>query len=394
VIVGKTNLDEFAMGSSCERSAFGPTRNPWDLSRVPGGSSGGSAAALAGGMLPGGGALGSDTGGSIRQPAGWCNICGFKPTYGRVSRYGLVAYASSLDQVGPMARTIEDCALLAEVIAGHDPLDSTSVPESLEQSMRLMAELQTPIENFVVGIPRAANNAPGNHPAVNQALTNAASVLRKLGACVFDIDLAYIKESIAAYYIIAPAEASSNLARFDGVRYGHRATIGANEDLATLYARSRSEGLGQEVQRRIMLGTHVLSAGYADKYYQTALRARRLIKNAYNSVFAAGSQAAGSAAAPACDVILLPSSPGPAFKLNEKSDDPLALYLEDVYTVGVNLAGLPAITVPGGFAEVDGRRLPLGLQFIGPAFQESRLLRAARMFEQATEFWKQQPATN
>jgi aspartyl-tRNA(Asn)/glutamyl-tRNA(Gln) amidotransferase subunit A len=397
VILGKTNLDEFAMGSSCESSAFGPTRNPWDHTRVPGGSSGGSGAAVAAGMIAG--ALGSDTGGSIRQPAGWCNICGLKPTYGRVSRSGVVAYASSLDQVGPMARTVRDCAILAEIISGHDPRDSTSVPKSLAAPLCAVKDLDQPIKGLVVGVPRASGaagggavdesgNHRGNHPDVDAAIERAVKVLRDQGATVVDVDLQYLDQAIAAYYIIATAEASSNLARFDGVRYGHRAQTSPAEDLATMYARSRAEGLGSEVQRRILLGTYVLSAGYADRYYHTALKVRRLIKNAYDQLFRGEAADASGHTAPACDVLLMPSSPGPAFRLGEPVSNPVALYLEDVYTVGVNLAGLPAITVPGGFAQDLGRSLPIGVQFIGAPFQESRLLRAARMFEQATEHWK------
>lgn len=371
VIIGKTNLDEFAMGSSGEHSAFGATRNPWDESRVPGGSSAGSAAAVAAGIVPL--ALGSDTGGSIRQPAGLCNVVGLKPTYGRVSRYGLVAFASSLDQIGPLSTSVADAALALSVIAGEDPNDATSATAAVPD---YLSRLNEAVEDLVIGIPRQARS-DANHPGVAAALERAAEVYRSLGASVIDIDLPHTDYGVAAYYILAPAEASSNLARFDGVRYGRRAP--APKDLHDLYSRSRAEGFGGEVQRRIMLGTHVLSSGYYDAYYETALRVRRLIKNDYDAAFRAG-----------CHAVLMPSSPSPAFAIGEKVDDPLALYLEDVYTVGVNLAGLPAITVPGGFA--DGTpRLPVGVQLVGPALGEAELLRVARMFEGATNFGAQRP---
>jgi aspartyl-tRNA(Asn)/glutamyl-tRNA(Gln) amidotransferase subunit A len=370
VIMGKTNLDEFAMGSSGEHSAFGVTRNPWDVERVPGGSSSGSAAAVAGGMVPL--ALGSDTGGSIRQPAGLCNLVGMKPTYGRVSRYGLVAFASSLDQIGPLTRTVRDAALAVQVIGGFDAHDSTCSAAAMPD---LLGELEEAVEDLVIGVPRQARS-DANHPAVAAALEEAVRVYESLGASVREVDLVHAGYGVAAYYIVAPAEASSNLARFDSVRYGRRAE--GVEDLYELYARSRAEGLGPEVQRRIMLGTHVLSSGYYDAYYSTALRARRLIKEDFDAAFRAGVHA-----------VLMPSSPTPAFRIGEKVDDPLALYLEDVYTVGVNLAGLPGVTVPGGFAEVDGRRLPMGMQLVGPAMGEKELLRVARMFERATEYGRE-----
>ncbi|MFN7020450.1 MAG: Asp-tRNA(Asn)/Glu-tRNA(Gln) amidotransferase subunit GatA, partial [Phycisphaerales bacterium] len=355
IVLGKANLDEFAMGSSTEHSIFGPTRNPFDPTRVCGGSSGGSACAVAADMCVA--SLGSDTGGSIRQPAGWCNVFALKPTYGRVSRYGLVAYASSLDQIGPFARTVVDAALVACVISGHDPLDSTSAPAPPLDATGLIAELERPIDKLVLGVPSQARSA-ANHPAVSAALDDAVRVFTRLGAVVIDIDLPHAEHAIAAYYIIATAEASSNLARFDGVRYGRRAEIGPSEDLFALYARSRAEGFGPEVQRRIMLGTHVLSSGYYDAYYNTALKARRLIKQDYDHAF--------EHAQPPCHAVLMPTSPGPAFRLGERSSDPMAMYLEDVYTVGVNLAGLPALTIPAGFAVSDGVRLPVGLQLIGP----------------------------
>ncbi|MBX3404801.1 MAG: Asp-tRNA(Asn)/Glu-tRNA(Gln) amidotransferase subunit GatA [Phycisphaeraceae bacterium] len=365
VIIGKTNMDEFAMGSSCENSAFGPTRNPWDVSRVPGGSSGGSAAAVAAGIVPG--ALGSDTGGSIRQPAGFCGIVGLKPTYGRVSRYGLVAYASSLDQIGPLTRSVRDAALLMQVMAGADEHDATG---SLRAMPDLLAELEEPVNRLNIGVPRFARSGT-NHAAVGDSLERAAAALSADGAVVRDVDLPHAGHGIAAYYLVATAEASSNLARFDGVRYGRRAEVRAGEGLDDLYCRSRSEGFGPEVQRRIMLGTHALSSGYYDAYYNTALKARRLIRRDFETAFET------------CDALLLPASPGPAFRLGEKTSDPLALYLEDVYTVGVNLAGLPAVTLRAGAAMVDGRELPVGVQLVGPAWREDLLLRIARMLERS-----------
>jgi aspartyl-tRNA(Asn)/glutamyl-tRNA(Gln) amidotransferase subunit A len=366
VIIGKTNLDEFSMGSSCEHSAFGPTKNPWDVSRVPGGSSGGSAAAVASGMVPL--ALGSDTGGSIRQPAGLCGIVGIKPTYGRVSRWGLVAYASSLDQIGPLARTVEDCALCLSAISGFDPLDATSSREPVEDWALGLGRRP---ERIVVGVPgfaRAAANDPDAWAVFEGLLASLASA----GVEVRDIGLAHADHAIAAYYIIAPAEASSNLARYDGVRYGRRAALPAGASLDDLYTRTRAEGFGREVQRRIMLGTHVLSSGYYDAYYLTALKTRRLIKGDFDAAFAGG-----------CDAVLMPTTPGPAFALGEKLADPLAMYAEDLYTVGANLAGLPAISVPAGFVERGGARLPVGAQLVGPAWGEGALLRVASVLEEA-----------
>ncbi len=380
VIVGKTNLDEFAMGSSTERSIFGPTRNPWDVSRVPGGSSGGSAAAVADGSVAG--ALGSDTGGSIRQPAGLCNLVGYKPTYGRVSRYGLVAYASSLDQVGPLARSVADAALLAQTISGEDASDATSLPGP---GPDLLSELERPVDGLTVGVPVQARSA-ANHPAVSAALGAAIAALEAQGARIVEIDLAHADQAIAAYYVIAPAEASSNLARFDGVRYGRRAKLAEGEGLAELYERSRSEGFGPEVQRRILLGTHVLSSGYYDAYYATAQKVRRLIRGDFDGAFT------GGGSRPACHALLMPTAPGPAFRIGEKTADPLALYLEDVYTVGVNLAGLPAISVPGGFAADNGRALPVGVQLVGPMGEDALLLRVARMLERATGFGQRSAA--
>lgn len=383
IIVGKTNLDEFAMGSSCENSALGKTVNPWDPTRAPGGSSGGSAAAVAARMV--GLALGSDTGGSIRQPAGLTGIVGLKPTYGRVSRYGLVAFASSLDQIGPMTRSVGDAALALEVMAGSDALDSTSADETRQGSLRFTQELERPVEGLRLGVPREAWSEQ-NHPAVNAALKGAIEVYKRLGATIVEIDLPNLKHGIAAYYIIAPAEASSNLARFDGVRYGRRAKLTDGEELFDLYARSRAEGFGPEVQRRIMLGTYVLSSGYYDAYYLTALKARRVIKGDFDAAF--------GAAGGAVHAVLMPATPGPAFKIGEKANDPLALYLEDVYTVTANLAGLPGITIPAGFADgagTKGESLPVGVQLIGPAFDEARLLRIARMHEAATGWHEKAP---
>jgi aspartyl-tRNA(Asn)/glutamyl-tRNA(Gln) amidotransferase subunit A len=369
-------MDEFAMGSSGEHSAFGATRNPWDRARVPGGSSSGSAAAVAARLVPG--ALGSDTGGSIRQPAGYCGIVGLKPTYSRVSRYGLVAFASSLDQIGPLTRTVEDAAIVLSVIAGHDPLDSTSADLPV---IDYTTQLDEPIDGLRLGVPREAVEH-GNDPSVVGAFAQAIETFRTLGAEIIDVDLPHLEHAIDAYYIVAPAEASSNLARYDGIRYGRRAALGPGEDLNDLYARSRAEGFGAEVRRRIMLGTHVLSSGYYDAYYLTALKVRRLVAQDFERVFSGTGPDAHD-----CHAILMPTAPTPAFPIGAKSGDPLSMYLEDVYTVPANMAGLPAISVPMGFAESgSGTRLPLGLQIYGPHFEEHRLLRIARMFELATEF--------
>jgi aspartyl-tRNA(Asn)/glutamyl-tRNA(Gln) amidotransferase subunit A len=369
VPIAKTNLDEFGMGSSGENSAFGATRNPWDTSRVPGGSSSGSAAGVAAGLAPI--ALGSDTGGSIRQPASFCGLVGIKPTYGRVSRWGLVAYASSLDQIGPMARSVRDAALCLEVMSGADPLDATS---ALVQPPRLVDPLDTldaPVQGLRIGMPRQARSE-ANHASVAAALDTAASTLRAQNATIVDIDLPHTDAGIAAYYIIATAEASSNLARFDGVRFGRRAQLTSSDALDTLYAKSRAEGFGAEVKRRIMLGTHVLSSGYYDAYYASAQKVRRLILQDYENAWAS------------CDALLMPTAPSPAFAIGEKSSDPLAMYLEDVYTVGINLAGLPAVSVPAGFASSPaGRRLPVGVQLVGRAFDEATILRLARTIERS-----------
>ena len=380
VVIGKTNLDEFAMGSSCEHSAFGLTRNPWDRSRVPGGSSGGSAAAVASRMVPL--ALGSDTGGSIRQPAALCGVVGCKPTYGRVSRWGLVAFASSLDQIGPFATDVRSAALAMNAICGFDPLDSTSAdvdtPDFLE-------EIETPIEGLRIGVPSQARSEQ-NHPDVTKSFEAAIEQYKALGATIVDIELPHLDYGIAAYYIVAPAEASSNLARYDGVRYGHRAEINDDEDLVALFSKTRAEGFGAEVQRRIMLGTFALSSGYYDAYYNTALKTRRKIKQDFDNAF---SDADGG---PGVDVVMTPSSPEPAFKHGAKTDDLLAMYLADIYTVTANLAGIGGISIPGGFAEEDGVSLPVGVQLFCPAFGETTLLRAARMYESATEWNRMAPA--
>jgi len=372
VIIGKTNMDEFAMGSSTEHSAFGPTRNPWDSSRVPGGSSGGSAAAVAARLVPL--ALGSDTGGSIRQPASLCGIVGVKPTYGRVSRYGLVAFASSLDQIGPFATSVRDAAAALTALCGFDAHDATSTDLPVPD---FTADLDRPLEGLTLGVPKLAAQPQGEMALVFDA---AVATFSNMGATIREVALPLTDYGIAAYYIVAPAEASSNLARFDGIRYGHRAALARGDDLMDLYCKTRAEGFGPEVQRRIMLGTHVLSSGYYDAYYNTALKVRRLIKNEYDAAFRAG-----------CHALITPATPGGAFKLGEKTADPLAMYLEDVYTVGVNLAGLPAITIPAGFVRDERRNLPVGVQLIAPAFEEARMLRIARMFEAATDWHTRAP---
>ena len=361
VIIAKANLDEFAMGSSGENSAFGVTRNPIDPARVPGGSSAGSAAAVAAGIVPV--SLGSDTGGSIRQPAAFTGLVGLKPTWGRVSRWGLVAYASSLDQIGPLAHTVEDCARVYAAIAGRDPLDSTSADVPVGD---VMARLGEPVSGVRIGVPAEARSS-ANSPEVARAFDGAIERFRGMGATIVDIQLPTLAHAIAAYYLIATAEASSNLARFDGVRYGRRATLEKGEGLEDLYAKSRGEGLGAEVRRRILLGTYVLSAGYYDAYYVTALKARRVIKNDFDSAFVDA----------ACDVVMMPTAPTPAWEFGAMAD-PLAMYLQDIYTVPANLAGLPAMSVPMG---KTGTGLPMGLQLIAPAFAEERLVQVGRMFE-------------
>lgn len=385
VIVGKANLDEFAMGASGEHSIFGPSKNPWDETRTCGGSSSGSACAVAAGLVPV--ALGSDTGGSIRQPASHTGTVGFKPTYGRVSRWGLVAFASSLDQIGPFATSVRDAALIYSVIAGEDHHDLTSSSRAIDDGGDPLADLDTPIKTPRIGVPSFAR-AGGNHPAIDEALRTAIAAMRNAGAEIVEVDLPHAEHAIAAYYLIAPAEASSNLSRFDGVRYGHRAdpATAGTADLEDMFVRSRTEGFGPEVRRRIMLGNHILSSGYYDAYYLTALKARRKIAEDYTNLLERETAAHGGDARATdqpLDALLMPAAPGPAFKLGEKLDDPLALYLEDIYTAGVSLAGLPAITVPVRTAEVDGVTLPAGVQIVGAHWQEAKLLRLARMLESA-----------
>jgi aspartyl-tRNA(Asn)/glutamyl-tRNA(Gln) amidotransferase subunit A len=371
VIVGKTNMDEFAMGSSTENSGLKKTVNPWDSGRVPGGSSGGAAAAMAARLCVA--ALGSDTGGSIRQPASFCGVVGLKPTYGRVSRYGLVAYGSSLDQVGPVTATVGDAALLLHVIAGHDPADSTSVDEQTAPVDDYPAKLEEPVAGLRIGIASTFN--AGAEPAVQKAVGAAVEGYRAAGAEIVEVQMPHLDYAIAAYYVIATAEASSNLARYDGVHYGYRSPQ-AN-DYIEVYTKSREEAFGKEVKRRIMLGTYALSSGYYDAYYLRALKVRNLVRGDFVRAFAT------------CDCLMMPVAPTTAFKLGEKADDPLKMYLADIYTVAVNLAGIPGISVPCGFDEAG---LPIGLQILGPAFSEARLLRIARMHEARTDWHKKKPA--
>ncbi|QBB69284.1 Asp-tRNA(Asn)/Glu-tRNA(Gln) amidotransferase subunit GatA [Pseudolysobacter antarcticus] len=367
VLIGKTNMDEFAMGSSNESSFYGPVQNPWDTTRVPGGSSGGSAAAVAAGIVPF--ATGTDTGGSIRQPAAFCGITGLKPTYGRVSRLGMIAFASSLDCGGVLARSAEDCAHVLSAIAGHDAGDPTSARHAVDD---YPGALNRPLAGLRIGLPRAYFGA-GIAADVGRVVHAALAELEKLGAVLVEVDLVHADLAIPAYYVIAPAEASSNLARYDGVRYGYRCTNPSS--LEDLYMRTRAEGFGAEVKRRILVGTYVLSAGYYDAYYLRAQRVRRLIANDFNTAFAQ------------VDVLAGPTTPTVAFKLGEKSSDPLAMYAADVNTVAMNLAGLPAISVPAGFS--DG--LPVGLQLIAPAFAEARLLNIAHRLQQATDWHTRTP---
>jgi aspartyl-tRNA(Asn)/glutamyl-tRNA(Gln) amidotransferase subunit A len=360
---GRLNMDEFAMGSSTENSALGVTRNPCDLERVPGGSSGGSASAVAGDLAIA--ALGSDTGGSIRQPAALCGCVGIKPTYGRISRYGLVAFASSLDQIGPLTKTVADSALLLNHLCGHDPRDSTSLNV---ETPDFTAALGQDIKGLRIGLPKEYY-INGIHPGVSASVQAAIRRLESLGAIIEEISLPHTELGVATYYVLAPAEASANLARFDGVRYGHRSASAA--DLMEHYTRSRSEGFGPEVKRRILLGTYVLSSGYYDAYYIRAQKARTLIRDDFTEAFKK------------VDVILSPTSPMPAHKLGEMKDNPLAAYLEDVFTIPVNLAGLPGISVPCGTVEVEGKALPVGLQIVGKALDEATVLRVAHAFEQS-----------
>jgi aspartyl-tRNA(Asn)/glutamyl-tRNA(Gln) amidotransferase subunit A len=368
VIIGKTNLDEFAMGSSTENSALQKTRNPWNTDCVPGGSSGGSTVAVAAGMVPI--AVGSDTGGSIRQPASFCGVTGLKPTYGRVSRYGLVAYGSSLDQIGPLARNVEDAALLLGVLAGHDPRDSTSVATDVPNYAAALTDdaLQSAAGKLRIGVPREYFDE-GLDPETRAAVEAALETYRSLGARTVEVTLPHAPYAIAAYYLVATAECSSNLARYDGVHYGHRAA-GADEIL-DLYSQSRAEGFGPEVKRRIMLGAFALSAGYYDAYYNKALKVRRLIKQDFDQAFTQ------------CDVIAGPTAPAPAFRLGEKADDPLAMFLADIYTISANLAGIPALSIPCGFTSTN---LPIGLQLMAPPFAEAPLLQAARLYERETDW--------
>jgi len=368
VTLGKLNMDEFAMGSANESSHYGAVKNPWDLTRVPGGSSGGSAAAVAARLLPA--ATGTDTGGSIRQPAALTNLTGIKPTYGRVSRWGMIAYASSLDQGGPLARTAEDCALMLQAMAGFDAKDSTSVEQPVDD---YLAALSQPLNGLRIGLPKEYFGT-GLDARIGEKVMAVVEELKKLGATVKEISLPNMQHAIPAYYVIAPAEASSNLSRFDGVRFGYRCENPVN--LEDLYKRSRGEGFGAEVKRRIMVGTYALSAGYYDAYYLKAQKIRRLIKNdfvaAFNDV----------------DVILGPTTPNLAWKLGEKNNDPVAAYLEDIYTITANLAGIPGLSMPAGF--VDG--LPVGVQLLAPYFQEGRLLNVAHQYQQVTDWHTQAPA--
>ena len=367
VTLGKTNMDEFAMGSSSETSYYGPVRNPWDPERVPGGSSGGSAAAVAARLAPG--ALGTDTGGSIRQPAALSGICGLKPTYGVVSRYGMIAFASSLDQGGPLARSAEDLALLLNVTAGFDPRDSTSLAREREDYTR---DLGKPVKGLKIGLPEEFF-AKGAAPGVVKAVEAAVEELTKLGAETVRVSLPNMKLSVPVYYVLAPAEASSNLARYDGVRYGYRASDYA--DLTDMYRKTRAQGFGAEVKRRILIGTYVLSHGYYDAYYIQAQKVRRLIARDFADAFGK------------CDVIMGPTSPTTAFRLGEKMDDPVQMYLNDIYTIAVNLAGLPGLSIPCGF---DGG-LPVGLQIIGNYFAEARMLNVAHQYQQATDWHTKAP---
>jgi aspartyl-tRNA(Asn)/glutamyl-tRNA(Gln) amidotransferase subunit A len=388
VVVGKTNCDEFAMGSSNENSAFGPVHNPWKLDRIPGGTSGGSAAAVAAGLAPM--ALGSDTGGSIRQPASLCGVVGLKPTYGRVSRYGLIAHGSSLDQIGPLTRTVRDAALTLGVLAGEDAADATSAAEPVPD---YVAALSGDVRGMRIGVPRAL--LEGIDAEVSRAIDAALEVLRARGATVVDIELPHAMYATPVYYLVSTAEASSNLARYDGVRFGFRAGRGSGEQgpgardqgLQEMYSRTRAQGFGPEVKRRIMLGTYVLSAGYYDAYYLKAQQARTLILRDYDQAFAE------------VDIVAMPTSPTPAVRIGERVSDPVQMYLMDVFTVSANLSGLPAISVPCGFTRppsLDGRSsseggLPIGLQLTGRRFDEVTLLRAADAYERDTEWSKQQP---
>jgi aspartyl-tRNA(Asn)/glutamyl-tRNA(Gln) amidotransferase subunit A len=374
VLVGKTNMDEFAMGSSNETSWYGPVRNPWDTRYVPGGSSGGSAASVAARLVPA--ATGTDTGGSIRQPAALSGVCGLKPTYGICSRYGLIAFASSLDTPGPFARTAEDCALLLNAMAGHDARDSTSIDRPKEDYARKLRQAggARPLEGLRIGLPREYFG-DGVAPDVMSAMETVIADLRKLGATTVDVTLPAVKYSVPVYYVIAPAEASSNLSRFDGVRYGHRAT--QYRDLTDMYCKTRAEGFGAEVKRRILVGTYVLSHGYYDAYYLKAQQVRRLIADDFQRAFAQ------------CEIILGPTAPTAAFELGAKTDDPVQMYLNDIFTIAGNLTGTPAISIPGGLSH---QGLPIGLQLQANYFEEARLLEVAHRFQQATDWHRRAPA--
>lgn len=364
VLIGKTNLDEFAMGGSTETSIFGSTKNPWDTTRTAGGSSGGSAVALSAGLTPL--SIGTDTGGSVRQPAAFCGVLGMKPTYGRVSRYGLIAFASSLDQVGPFAHHAEDMALLMNVIAGHDARDSTSLKVDAED---YQAGLAQSLSGLKVGVLTSQLESSGLDDSVRQAVKATADALRALGATLVDVELPHSKYSVATYYLVAPSEASSNLARYDGAHYGFRAELAKSDvSLEAMYCLSRSQGFGEEVKRRIMLGTFALSSGYYDAYYKKALQVRRLIYDDYQQAFAA------------VDCVLGPTTPSTAFRLGEKIDDPVQMYLEDLFTVGANLAGIPALSLPAGTSPTG---LPVGAQLQGPPLSESRLLAIAHQLQKS-----------
>jgi aspartyl-tRNA(Asn)/glutamyl-tRNA(Gln) amidotransferase subunit A len=371
VMLGKTNMDEFAMGSSNETSFYGPVRNPWDHALVPGGSSGGSAAAVAARIAAA--ATGTDTGGSIRQPAALTGITGLKPTYGRVSRYGMIAFASSLDQAGTLTQTAEDSALLLEAMAGFDPRDSTSLDEPVPRYSQIVNE---PWDDVTIGVPESFFD-DGLDPDNASALRAALAELEKLGAKLKSIELKYIHLSVPAYYVVAPAEASSNLSRFDGVRFGHRAERTAGEDLTTFYMRNRGEGFGAEVKRRILTGTYVLSAGYFDAYYLQAQKVRKLVSDDFARAFRE------------VDIVAGPTTPSPAFGLGQKTSNPIDMYLNDIYTIGANLAGLPAMSLPCGFV----RNLPVGLQLVGPPLAEARLLKAAHHFQRVTDWHQRVPSS-
>jgi aspartyl-tRNA(Asn)/glutamyl-tRNA(Gln) amidotransferase subunit A len=369
VILGKTNMDEFAMGSSNETSYYGPVNNPWDQNRVPGGSSGGSAVSVAARLAPG--ATGTDTGGSIRQPASLCGITGLKPSYGRVSRFGMIAFASSLDQAGPMTQTAEDAALFLQAMAGFDERDSTSVDKAVPD---YTAGLNNDLKGLRIGLPKIFF-AEGLGSEVATIVEAAIDEYNKIGADIIDIDLPNSSLAVPCYYVLAPAEASSNLSRFDGVRYGYRAE--EYKDLADMYTKTRTQGFGEEVKRRIMIGTYALSSGYYDAYYLQAQKLRRLISNDFGQAFEQ------------CDVIMGPTAPSTAFKQGEKIDDPVSMYLNDIYTISVNLAGIPAISIPAGF---DKQGLPVGLQIIGQYFDEARLLNVAHRYQQVTDWHQRVPA--